>query len=166
MRYEAHINENYTEIRLFTDCGYMVILPDFILIDELVDNEEFMNFYNETFTDEVKTKYQQYLDSLKPSQEELDLIKAEQDKIEAKNKRELDMLKGSIYTLNEIEYKISFTKNDGDSLVQVNLAFELGLTETIISFDNGTKMPISNSEFLDFAYWFVNKRNEFFTGAK
>lgn len=59
-------------------------------------------------------------------------------------------------------YKISFTKDDGDGVVQVKSAFEMGLTSTVIKFDCGTKMPISLSEFNAFALWFMVERNKFF----
>ena len=72
------------------------------------------------------------------------------------------MLEGDVYTLNGIDYKVSFTKDDGDGLMQVKAAFELGLTATTIHFANGTNMPITAAEFLPFAEWFVTKRNEFF----
>lgn len=81
---------------------------------------------------------------------------------EAKRTRINAMLAGATYSLNNEDYQISFTKEDGDGLVQVKSAFELGLTQTTIHFSNSTKMPISSSEFPAFALWFVNKRNEFF----
>ena len=68
------------------------------------------------------------------------------------------MIQGADYN----GYRISFTKDDGDGLMQVKTAFELGLTETIIHFDCGTKMPMKVEDFNAFALWFVNKRNEFF----
>jgi len=69
---------------------------------------------------------------------------------------------GEIYTLNNVDYKVSFMKDDADGLMQVSMAFQLGLTETVIHFENGTKMPIKNTEFEPFAIWFVGKRNSFF----
>ena len=81
---------------------------------------------------------------------------------QAKAERATAMLNGAPYTLDGIDYQISFTKDDGDGLVQVKSAFELGLTSTTIHFDNGTKMPITSAEFGAFAAWFVQKRNEFF----
>ena len=83
-------------------------------------------------------------------------------KLEQSKARDEAMLAGATYNLNNKDYQISFTKEDGDGLVQVKSAFELGLTQTTIRFSNGTKMPISSSEFQTFALWFVNKRNEFF----
>lgn len=76
--------------------------------------------------------------------------------------RDDNMLIGDVYKLNDKEYTISFTKEDGDGLVQVKSAFELGLIYTVIHFSNGTKMPINKDDFIQFALWFVNKRNEFF----
>ena len=76
--------------------------------------------------------------------------------------RTVAMLEGDAYTLIDTDYQISFTKDDGDGLMQVKSAFELGLTSTTIHFENGTKMPISAAEFGAFATWFVAKRNEFF----
>ena len=71
-------------------------------------------------------------------------------------------LEGEVYNLNNVDYKVSFMKDDADGLMQVSMAFQLGLTETIIHFENGTKMPIKNTEFEPFAIWFVGKRNSFF----
>lgn len=72
---------------------------------------------------------------------------------------------GEVYTLNDVDYKVSFMKDDADGLMQVSMAFQLGLTETVIYFENGTKMPIKNTEFEAFAIWFVGKRNSFFVGG-
>ena len=81
---------------------------------------------------------------------------------EAKRVRNKAMLDGTLYNIDGTPYKVSFTKNDGDGLMQVKSAFEMGLSTTIIHFENGTMMPISSSKFQAFALWFVNKRNEFF----
>jgi len=59
---------------------------------------------------------------------------------------------------------VSLTKDDGDGLVQVKSGFEMGLTETVIHFENGVKMPMTAEEFPEFALWFVNERNKFFIG--
>ena len=72
--------------------------------------------------------------------------------------RDEAMLQGAEYN----GYQISFTKDDGDGLMQVKTAFELGLTETVIHFDCGTKMPMRAEDFKDFALWFVSERNKFF----
>lgn len=71
---------------------------------------------------------------------------------------------GEVYTLNDVDYQVSFMKDDADGMMQVSIAFQLGLTETVIYFENGTKMPIKNTEFEAFAIWFVGKRNSFFVG--
>ena len=87
----------------------------------------------------------------------------EQEALEEQSRlRKEAMLTGQPYTLNGIEYQISFTANDGNGMLQVKSAFELGLTNTTIHFDNGTKMPITNVEFQDFGLWFVNQRNQYF----
>ena len=96
------------------------------------------------------------------SEEELDAIAKEQANIAAKEQRAAAMLEGDIYPLAGVDYRVSFTKDDGDGLMQVKSAFELGLASTIIYFANGAKMPITAEEFEAFAVWFVNKRNEFF----
>ncbi len=89
-------------------------------------------------------------------------------KIDETKKQDIDLKKlksdGDIYSIDNIEYKVSFTKDDADGLMQVSMAFNLGLTETVIHFENGTKMPIKNTEFEAFAIWFVGKRNSFFVG--
>lgn len=102
---------------------------------------------------------QELIDALQREQKEQEeqALKLEQTKA-----RDEYMLNGATYMLNNTDYQISFTKEDGDGLVQVKSAFELGLTQTTIHFSNGTKMTISSSEFTDFALWFVNKRNKFF----
>lgn len=69
---------------------------------------------------------------------------------------------GEIYTLNDVDYKVPFMKDDADGLMQVNAAFQLGITNTVIYFSNGTKMPIQATEFQEFTVWFVTKRNSFF----
>lgn len=82
--------------------------------------------------------------------------------IKANEDRDKLMLNGDVYTLNGSEYIISFTKADGDGVVQVKNAFDLGLPSTTIHFENGTKLPITALEFTDFALWFVGKRDAFF----
>ena len=80
----------------------------------------------------------------------------------AKAERAAAMLSGAPYTLDSIEYRISFTSDDGNGLTQVRTAFDLGVEATNIHFENGTTMPITAAEFSAFAAWFVQKRNEFF----
>lgn len=70
---------------------------------------------------------------------------------------------GEVYTLNGEDYRVPFMKDDADGLMQVDAAFQLGVTDTVIYFTNGVKMPITAAEFQDFATWFVVKRNSFFT---
>ena len=92
-------------------------------------------------------------------------VEEERKSKEAAKTRNALMLEGSIYTLNGIDYKVSFTKDDGDGMIQVKNGFDLGLENTVIHFDCGTKMPITSSEFLEFAKWFVTERNKFFIEA-
>ena len=73
---------------------------------------------------------------------------------------------GEVYTLNNVDYQVPFMKDDAYGVLQVKSAFDLGITNTVIYFTNGTKMPIQASEFMDFAVWFANKRNSFFVGDK
>jgi hypothetical protein len=70
------------------------------------------------------------------------------------------MLTGAEYN----GYQVSFTADDGNGMLQVKAAFEMGLTGTVIHFDNGTKMPIVAADFPAFAAWFVVERNKFFVG--
>ena len=97
--------------------------------------------------------------------EELEAEKAAQELAkqvqEAEQARDTAMLAGSEYN----GYLVSFTKEDGDGLLQVRAAFDFGLTSTIVHFKNGTKMPLTVTEFLDFASWFVTERNKFFVEA-
>jgi len=67
--------------------------------------------------------------------------------------------------LNYNGYMISFTKDDGDALLQVAKAFEFGVTSTVVWFANGTKMPITAAELPTFGLWFVTNRNSFFEGS-
>lgn len=97
-----------------------------------------------------------------PTEEDLLSIQKEQELILAQDNRKRNMLTGDFYVLNGVEYLISFTKDDGDGMVQVKNGFELGLSSTNIHFDCGTVLPITKEEFPAFALWFVNKRNSFF----
>lgn len=118
---------------------------------EKTEDGLFAEYYNEDGTIDTITESQ-----IKQEQEEQAL------KLEQSEARDEAMLTGATYTLNDTVYQISFTKEDGDGLVQVKSAFEWGLTQTTIHFSNGTKLPISSTDFPSFALWFVNKRNEFF----
>lgn len=83
----------------------------------------------------------------------------------ADKQRDEAMLAGGTYMLNGKDYQVSFTKDDGDGIVQVQIGFSLGLASTTIHFDCGTKLLITADEFLPFALWFVTERNKFFTEA-
>ncbi|MGE4399388.1 MAG: hypothetical protein AB7D29_07695 [Campylobacterales bacterium] len=106
----------------------------------------------------VELSEAELVEMLKPTPEQEAAIA----EAKAKAERIAAMLNGGVYTLGNTDYRVSFTKDDGDGLMQVKSAFELGLTSTTIHFENGTKMPISAAEFGAFAAWFVAKRNEFF----
>jgi hypothetical protein len=69
---------------------------------------------------------------------------------------------GEDYDLNGTIYKVPFTSEDANGLIQVNTAFTMGIPETTVHFSNGTVMPIVASDFQAFALWFVTKRNSFF----
>lgn len=102
---------------------------------------------------------QELIDALTLENKEYELY----NKIEeAEKARDKAMLDGKVYTIGSKDYVVSFTKDDGDGLTQVRSAFEIGLDATTIHFKNGTNLPITREEFLPFALWFVNKRNEFF----
>jgi len=71
---------------------------------------------------------------------------------------------GKPYELNGIVYQVPFTVEDATGMLQVKAAFDLGLHFTNFHFSNGVIMPLHSSEFLDFALWFANERNNFFIG--
>ena len=101
------------------------------------------------------------------TQQDFEVLRAESEQYKLElvwqNKKRYEaMLSGAPYTLDGIEYKISFTSDDGNGLIQVKAAFDLGVEATNIHFENGTEMPITAAEFGVFAAWFVAKRNEFF----
>jgi hypothetical protein len=87
---------------------------------------------------------------------------AKQAEITSSETRKQQMLEGDIYTLDGTDYRVSFTKDDGDGMIQVKISFELGMQSTNIRFDNGTVMPMTADKFLEFSTWFVDKRNKFF----
>lgn len=67
--------------------------------------------------------------------------------------------------LTGIDYQgsmISLTDVDGNGMLQVKAAFEMGLPATMIHFKNGTKLPMTATDFPAFALWFVTERNRFF----
>jgi len=105
--------------------------------------------------------YTKYLGDGKP-----DLVK-EQALLDAKVLEEADKARSKAM-LDGVDYNgtvVSLTKSDGDGLVQVKSGFELGLTDTVIHFENGAKLPMNVADFPEFALWFVNERNKFFTVA-
>ena len=91
-----------------------------------------------------------------------DAIKAEEAKQAQLEAERVAKEEGEIYTLNDVDYKISFTKDDADGMMQVKTAFEMGLTATNIHFYNGTVVPVDVDTFTPLAIWFVEKRNSFF----
>jgi len=97
----------------------------------------------------------------------MSLIKINQQKlaeiaaVEARRQRAEQMLTGADYN----GHQVSFTGDDGNGLLQVKAAFEMGLSDTVIHFANGGKMPITAEEFPAFAAWFVVERNKFFVGS-
>lgn len=99
-------------------------------------------------------------------EEDAPIIERPLQEIEAENKlkeeiiRDALMLKGKDYKDNII----SFTKEDGDGVMQVKIAFEMGLQETVIHFKCGTKLPMKVQDFNEFALWFIQERNKFFIG--
>jgi len=94
------------------------------------------------------------------AQEEIDKMLLEQQKLEKELLRDNLMLQGKEYNGSII----SFTKEDGDGVVQVKIAFEMGLQETIIHFKCGTKLPMKVQDFNEFALWFIQERDKFFSG--
>jgi hypothetical protein len=85
--------------------------------------------------------------------------KAAQD---ANKARDDAMLLGFTYNLNGTNYQCSVTKDDGDGMMQVKIAFDMGLTSTNIHFVNGTVMPINTTDFGAFALAFITERNKYF----
>ena len=106
----------------------------------------------------VELSDEELAERLKPTPEQI----AQIESAKAKAERAAAMLSGAPYMLDGIEYKISFTSEDGNGMAQVKTAFDLGVEATTIYFLNGTKMPITSVEFGAFAAWFVAMRNEFF----
>lgn len=117
--------------------GYITVLPT----DE--DYPSVMEWVNDS--KEVMPKY---------TQDKLDEI----SKIEANNLRDKAMLIGVDYQGS----MISLTDMDGNGMLQVKAAFEMGLPSTTIHFKNSTKLPMTAADFPAFALWFVTERNRFF----
>jgi len=91
---------------------------------------------------------------LAPTAEEL----AEQAKAQAKLDRKEAMLTGFDYNGT----MISVTAEDGNGLVQVKTAFDMGLTETVFKLENGNSLLLNNDNFNEFATVFIAERNKFF----
>lgn len=83
----------------------------------------------------------------------------EKESQEASALRDAQMLEGFEYN----GVKCSVTSEDGNAILQVKGAFELGLTETVIKFKNGSSLAMTSGEFVDFALEFVTERNKFFS---
>lgn len=79
-------------------------------------------------------------------------------KEEASRLRDQAMLTGVDYQGS----MISLTDVDGNGMLQVKAAFEMGLPATTIHFKNDTKLPMAAADFPAFALWFVTERNRFF----
>jgi hypothetical protein len=70
---------------------------------------------------------------------------------------------GMPYTINEISYQVPLTKDAQDTVVALSVAFQMSaITSTNIEFDNGTILPITAADFMNFAIWFTTERNKFF----
>lgn len=96
-----------------------------------------------------------------------DEVIAEATTLKAKKETEQEQkevkVNGEICTLNGVDYKIPFMKDDADGVVQVTLGFmKNAFTETTIVFSNDVKLPIKATEFDEFAMWFAEKRNSLF----
>ena len=75
-------------------------------------------------------------------------------------------LQGKIYTQNGIDYQVPLTKDTQDTVVAVAVAFQMGgITSTVLEFENGVTLPISQTDFMPFATWFSTQRNSFFVGV-
>lgn len=122
------------------------------------DNEQLAQGYGKDMTPMTDEEVELHINPPKTAEQ------LEAEALELADKlRDEAMLTGEIYSLNGTDYKVSFTSEDGNGMLQVKAGFELGLPKTVIHFENGTKLPISASEFLPFALWFVTKRDSFFT---
>lgn len=59
-------------------------------------------------------------------------------------------------------HMIPFMNEDAVALLQVKALFDMGGTHTNIEFSNGTVMPMTATDFVAFAEWFVVNRNAYF----
>lgn len=130
----------------------LITVPMVDVISELTGRTVVMKDTDYVFFDTKEVVEEEVLN------EAISLKKQKEDKLNFEKSKET----GEIYTLNGVDYKISFMKDDADGMMQASMAFQLGLTETNIHFENGTNMPIKNTEFEEFAVWFVGKRNSYF----
>lgn len=92
-----------------------------------------------------------------------------QEELNHQAKLELDIQKsnakkiGKPYLLKEIEYQVPLDKDAQDTVTAISVAHMAGLfVSTTMEFSNGTKMPITDAEWMSFAQWFVTERNAFF----
>jgi hypothetical protein len=70
---------------------------------------------------------------------------------------------GMPYTLKGISYQVPLTKDAQDTVVALSLGFQMGaITSTNMEFVNGTILPITAADFMNFAIWFSTERNKFF----
>ena len=130
----------------------LITIPMVDVISEITGKNIVMEDTNYVFLDTKENVDAELLN------EAIALKKEKEDALNFAKSKEI----GENYTLEGVDYKVSFMKDDADGMMQVSMAFSLGITNTIISFENGTKMPIKNTEFEAFAIWFVGKRNSYF----
>jgi len=57
---------------------------------------------------------------------------------------------------------VSLTSKDALAMLQVKSAFELGITNTVIKFSNGTNLLVNEEDFKHLAKWFAINRNKYF----
>ena len=91
-------------------------------------------------------------------QAEADAIALEQSVQQAIADRKQAMMTGFVYN----GYSISVTSEDGNGMLQVKAAFEMGLPSTNIHFENKTTLPMLAINFPAFALQFVTERDKFF----
>ena len=130
----------------------LITIPMVDVVSEITGKNIVMEDTNYVFLDTKENVDAELLN------EAVALKKEKEDALNFAKSKEI----GENYTLEGVDYKVSFMKDDADGMMQVSMAFSLGITNTIISFENGTKMPIKNTEFEAFAIWFVGKRNSYF----
>lgn len=94
----------------------------------------------------------------KITQAEADTIIAEH---EAKEQSKLEKTTGLEYGTTGVV--VPFTSDDAIGVLQVKAALEMGVTSTNIVFSNGQTLPMAAADFTEFATWFAQQRNAFFT---